>query len=389
MENVRCAVARNVNSLMTASYWEIGRRIFEFEQAGKERAIYGGALISRLSSDLGEQFGRGFSHRNLEQMRLFYQSFPIPQTLSAELQASEDDFLPVTAPPSLAGKTDNLPIPQTLSGELAGGGARALKPLFEVGTAANISDLIRLSRYFSLPWSAYVRLLSVKNTIARNFYETEALRCGWSVRQLDRQINTQFYERLALSKNKVSMLKQGEGAGADVAINTEVTLRDPFVLEFLNLKDQYSESDLEEALIQNIADFLLELGDEFAFVDRQRRLRIDDKWFRVDLLFFHRRLKSLVVVDLKLGKFDNADVGQMNFYLNYARAHWVKPGENPPIGLILCVGKGEAEVHYALDNLQNTILASEYRTVLPDEVRLANEIDRARQRLEDRREEKQ
>ena len=161
--------------------------------------------------------------------------------------------------------------------------------------------LSALAEAFPLPWSAYVRLLSVRNELARQFYETEALRGGWSVRQLERQINSQFYERTALSRKKAAMLeKAGQIAGGDV-LTPEEAIKDPFVLEFLDLKDEYSESDLEDALIQHLADFLLELGDDFAFVGRQRRLRMDDTWFRVDLLFFHRRLKCLLVIDLLCG----------------------------------------------------------------------------------------
>jgi hypothetical protein len=157
------------------------------------------------------------------------------------------------------------------------------------------------------------------------------------------------------------------------------------VLEFLGLKDEYSETELEEGLIQHLTDFLLELGDDFAFLGRQRRLRIDDTWFRVDLLFFHRRLHCLVVIDLKVGKFSYADAGQMHLYLNYAREHWMKEGENPPVGLILCAEKGTAEAHYALDNLPNKVLAAEYQMLLPDEEVIAEELKRSGIRLEERR----
>jgi hypothetical protein len=156
------------------------------------------------------------------------------------------------------------------------------------------------------------------------------------------------------------------------------------VLEFLDIRDEYSESELEAALIQHLADFLLELGDDFAFVGRQRRLRLDDTWFRVDLVFFHRRLKCLVIIDLKVGRFSYADAGQMHLYLNYAREHWMKPGENPPVGLILCAEKGAAEAHYALDNLPNKVLAAEYQMVLPDEATIVRELERTRAELERR-----
>jgi predicted nuclease of restriction endonuclease-like (RecB) superfamily len=238
---------------------------------------------------------------------------------------------------------------------------------------------------FALPWSAYVRLLAVKNPDARAFYETEALRSGWTVRQLDRQISTQLYERVALSQNKAALLEKTEGVEPGDSITPEEAIRDPFVLEFLDLKDQYSESELEGALIQHLTDFLLELGDDFAFLGRQRRLRIDDNWFRIDLIFFHRRLRSLIIIDLKVGKFSYTDAGQMHLYLNYAREHWMKSGENPPVGLILCAEKGAAEAHYALDNLPNKVLAAEYQTILPDEKLIAKELEKSRRELEARK----
>jgi predicted nuclease of restriction endonuclease-like (RecB) superfamily len=348
LEAARHAAARSVNALMTASYWKIGRRIVEFEQSGKGRADYGHAVLKRLSVDLTSRFGRGFSERNLEQMRLFYQAWPaerISQTPSAKSSLPQ----PLLA---LPGESPNLPA---------------------------------LAQAFPLPWSAYVHLLSVKSEAARAFYETEALRCGWSVRQLDRQVNSQLYERIALSRNKAAMLQKAEAAEPGDAITPEQALKDPFVLEFLNLKDEYSESDLENALIQHLADFLLELGDDFAFVGRQRRLRLDDSWFRIDLLFFHRRLHCLLVIDLKIGKFSHADAGQMHMYLNYAREHWMKPGENPPVGLVLCTSKGSNEAHYALEGLPNKVMVAEYQTVLPDARLLEAELDKTRRKLDARR----
>jgi predicted nuclease of restriction endonuclease-like (RecB) superfamily len=335
LDAARTTSARSVNALMTATYWEIGRRIVAFEQRGEKRAEYGEELIRRLARDLAPRFGRGFGWRNLMQMRAFSLAWPATEIL------------------------------QTAS-------AKSL-------------DLPPAAARFPLPWSAYVRLLSVKNPVARAFYETEALRSGWSVRQLDRQIGSQFYERIALSQHKAAMLETAERPDAGDAVTPEEAIKDPFVLEFLDLRDEYSESDLEEALIHHLTEFLLELGDDFAFVGRQRRLRIDDTWFRIDLVFFHRRLRCLVIADLKVGKFSYADAGQMHLYLNYAREHWMKPGENPPVGLILCAEKGAAEAHYALDNLPNKVLAAEYQTVLPDEKLIAEELDRSRVKLEQRR----
>lgn len=179
------------------------------------------------------------------------------------------------------------------------------------------------------------------------------------------------------------MLDKGAEPRPEDAITPEEELKDPFVLEFLDLKDEYSESDLEEALIRHIESFLLELGGDFTFVGRQRRLRIGDQWFRVDLLFFHRRLRCLVIIDLKLGEFTYADAGQMHMYLNYAREHWTYPDENPPVGLILCNKKNEAVAHYALEGLSN-ILAAEYQTALPDEKLLTAELERTRKAIENR-----
>lgn len=332
LNDARRGAARSVNSVMTATYWLVGQRIVQHEQGGKNRADYGTALTAQLSTDLTRRFGRGFSVRNLEQMRRFYQNWPIPQTLSA------------LSEPTISG----------------------------------------LSSHFPLPWSHYVRLMTQENQAARAFYEQEALRGGWSVRQLNRQIDSQFYERIALSKNKAAMLKSGSLAESADVVTPEEEIKDPFVLEFLGLKDQYSESDLEEALIAQLETFLLELGGDFAFIGRQRRLRIGDEWYRVDLLFFHRRLRCLVIVDLKLGKFTHADAGQMHLYLNYAREHWSLADENPPVGLILCTQKDAAVVHYALEGLRNKVLAAEYRTTLPDEKSLAEEIKRTRRLLEDR-----
>jgi predicted nuclease of restriction endonuclease-like (RecB) superfamily len=343
IEEARRVSARNVNAIITATYWEMGRRIVENEQSGRRRAGYGEALLKKLSADLTRQFGRGFSRQNLQQMRQFYRVYP---------------------------STD---IRQTVSGK---SGKRQ--------TPSGTFTLHALQDRFSLSWSAYVRLLSVRNKRARVFYEHEASRGGWSVRQLDRQINSQFYERTALSKNKAAMLKKGARARVADYVTPEEEIKDPYVLEFLDLKDEYSESDLEEALIAHLEHFLLELGGDFAFVGRQKRLRIDDEWYRVDLVFFHRRLRCLVVIDLKIGKLTHADAGQMHMYVNYAREHWTRPDENPPVGLILCAQKGTAMAKYALEGLRNKVLASQYRTVLPDEKLIAEELKRTRKWLEER-----
>jgi predicted nuclease of restriction endonuclease-like (RecB) superfamily len=387
LESARHASARAVNAVMTATYWEIGRRIVEREQGGARRAEYGEELLKRLAADLTARFGRGFSADNLERMRLFYLSYG-PERISAT--ASRKSSVPSSATPSR--NSDLAGISQTPSAELPDdAGAIILQTPSEHPPALTIrqtpsgkSTLATLAARFLLPWSHYVRLLSVENKNARAFYEAEALRGGWTDRQLDRQIDSQFYERTALSRNKAAMLKKGQKRRPADAVTPEEEIKDPFVLEFLDLRDEYSESDLEDALIRRLELFLLELGGDFAFVGRQRRLRVDDEWYRIDLLFFRRRLRCLVIIDLKLGKFTHADAGQMHLYLNYAREHWLCPGENPPVGLILCARKGSAVARYALEGLPNKVLAAEYRTALPAERLLAAEIEETCAALERR-----
>jgi predicted nuclease of restriction endonuclease-like (RecB) superfamily len=335
LEASRHASARAVNTIMTTTYWNVGLRIVELEQGGEERAKYGQQLLKQLSADLSQRFGRGFSADNLEMMRLFYLTYP-----------------------------HDIAISETLSRK---------------------SDQEQLKTRFPLPWSHYVLLMRRARTAeARSFYEAEALRGGWSVRQLDRQIGSQFYERTALSRNKAAMLRKGADVLPEDILTAEEEIKDPFVLEFLGLKDEYSEGDLEEALIRQLENFLLELGGDFAFIGRQRRLRIGTQWFRVDLLFFHRGLRCLIIIDLKIGEFTHADAGQMHLYLNYAREHWTRSDENPPVGLILCAEKDESVARYALEGLPNKVLAAEYRTTLPDEHVLAAELDRTRKILESR-----
>ena len=202
------------------------------------------------------------------------------------------------------------------------------------------------------------------------------------MRQLDRQIQSQFYEHTALSRNKAAMLRKGAIAKPEDAVTPEEEIKEPYLLEFLDLKDEYSETELEAALIAKLEAFLLELGGDFTFVGRQRRLRVGDEWYRIDLLFFHRRLRCLVIIDLKLGKFTHADAGQMHLYVNYAREHWMLPHENPPVGLILCAEKDHAVAKYALEGLPNKVLATEYRTTLPKERLLVEAIEATKRKLE-------
>lgn len=346
LDQARVATARVVNGLMTATYYELGRRIVEFEQSGKERAGYGEELLKRLATDLTAKHGRGFSRQNLQQMRAFYLEWEICQTVSGKLQiqakASSEEGL--QAAPAAAG-------------------------------------LLYTTETFPLPWSHYVRLMTVPNLAGRRFYEDEAIKGGWSVRQLDRQISTQFYERLGGSKQKGKLLAKAQVPQPEDAIEPAQLVRDPYILEFLNLTDEYGESELEEAIIRNLEGFLVELGRGFTFVARQRKIRIDAEWYKIDLLLFHRRLRCLAVIDLKIGPFSHADAGQMNLYLNYAKEHLMEPGENEPVGLILCSEKSDTVVRYAMGGINAKVFASKYLTDLPAEEELRVAIERTRQAL--------
>ncbi len=357
LEQARKGSARVINAFMTAAYWWVGERIVKWEQAGRAQAVYGDELVSRLADDLSTRFGRGFSKSNLYLMRSFHLAYrQIFQTVSGKSR-------------------------QTLK-KAAGATADAASPP-NIQTIP--SQLTTLTIHFPLPWSHYVRLLSVKERDARDFYEAEAIRGGWTVRQLNRQIDSLFYQRTLLSRNKSAMLLKGEKPISTDIVSVEEQVKDPFVLEFLGLEDEYSENQLEESLIRHLESFLLELGGDFTFVGRQKRLRIGHQWFRIDLLFFHRKLRCLVIIDLKTGEFTHADAGQMHLYCNYAAEHWSNTDENPPVGLILCAEKDSAVAHYALDNLPNKILAAEYRTKLPAEKMLIAEVVNTRRMLEGRR----
>ncbi len=343
LEQARRWSARSVNAVLTATYWQIGRRIVEHEQGGKERAEYGEELLHRLTEDLTSKHGRGFSRRNLEQMRAFYLGWEIAQTPSAQFEVR-------VICPAVSERSAKA---QTLS--------------------AQFSPMVSPAM-FPLSWSQYTRLLSVPNPHARAFYESEAIRGGWSVRQLDRQIGTQFYERVVKSKNPLALLARGQLPSPQDAISVDEEIRDPCLLEFLNLKDEYSESELEDALIRHLEWFLLELGAGFTFVARQKRIRVGHKWYRIDLLLYHRVLRCLVVIDLKTGAFTHADAGQMNLYLNYVDEHLLMPGENEPIGLILCTDKDDAVVKYATGGIRARVFASKYLTNLPNAETLRQEI---------------
>ena len=377
--------ARSVNAILTATYWEIGRRIVEFEQQGQQRAEYGDVLLKRLSADLTKRFGRGFGWRNLFQMRGFYLTHQdILSTLPAKsgTAAILQTLSAISFPPTLDVQAAVLP----QMGKLQTASAKSLVPISATPSRKSEIDLAiyleALCHAFPLSWSHYVRLLSVVQPEARKFYEAESLRGGWSVRQLDRQVGTLFYERTALSKNKAKMLAGGTKARPEDAVSVEEEIKNPYVLEFLNLRDDYAESDLEDALVRHLESFLLELGNDFTFVARQKKIRVGKQWYRIDLLLFHRRLRCLFIFDLKLGRFTHADAGQMNLYVNYAAEHLTLEGENPPVGLILCSEHDETVARYSMGNVANKILAAQYKLNLPEPRLLELEIEKTRRLLE-------
>jgi len=312
LQSARQQVVRSVNQTMVLTYFEIGRRLIEEEQQGKERAEYGKQLLKGLSQILTKEYGRGFSIRNLEQMRKFYLIYTKPQTPSAELQ-----------PPN-----------------------------------------------FRLSWSHYLILIRIKKVEERKFYEIESQSNNWSVRELKRQFDSSLYERLVLSRDKKGVKELSE-KGQILNVPKDA-IKEPYVLEFLGLgeKERYSESDLEKAIIDKIEQFLLELGKGFAFVARQKRISFDERHFFIDLVFYNRLLKCFLLIDLKIGDLAHQDVGQMQMYVNYYDREMKLEDENNTIGLILCKEKSELLVEYTLPKSNSQIFASRYETVLPSKKEL-------------------
>ena len=342
IEQGRKAAVRSINTALVSTYWLIGRRIVEFEQKGKERAEYGEATLRRIAEDLTRKFGKGFGFSQMKMIRQFYLAYPgKSRTLSGQSVQSEKG--------------------QTLSGQLSA------------------TDRNDISVRFPLSWSHYCLLVRIDEPVKRDFYETESIRGNWSVRQLDRQIQSMLYERTALSRRKLAVIAKAHEK--PIALKPEDEIKDPYILEFLGLKDEYSESELEEALIRHLEHFLLELGIGFTFIARQKRITLEGTHYRLDLLFYHRVLRCLVAIDLKIGEFTHADAGQMNLYLNYLKDKEKLLAENDPVGIILCTDKKKTVVEYALGGLDNKIFASKYKLRLPDPEVLRAEIELERRRL--------
>jgi predicted nuclease of restriction endonuclease-like (RecB) superfamily len=345
LQNARQQVLRTVNSTMTYTYFEIGRMIVEEEQNGKDRAAYGKQVLKGLSEKLTEEFGKGYSLRNLEQIRQFYFVYSKSETLSRISQIQNA---------------------QTLSAELENEKTQSLSAEF------NNIDFSTLISFFKLTWSHYTFLMRIDDEKERSFYEIESEKYNWSVRELKRQYDSALYTRLALSRDKESVLKLSEEG--QIVEKPKDLIKDPYILEFLGLPElhQYSESQLEQQIINKLEHFLLELGHGFAFVARQQRISFDDKHFYIDLVFYNRVLRSFVLIDLKIGELKHQDLGQMQMYVNYYDREMRLEGENKTIGLVLCQNKSDFVVEYTLPENNEQIFASKYKTILPSKEDLIN-----------------
>jgi predicted nuclease of restriction endonuclease-like (RecB) superfamily len=337
-----------VNTTQVVANWMIGREIVEEEQKGKGRADYGKKLVEGLSARITEDFGPGYSAQNLFYMKQFYLSYP-------ELLEPNQILHAVRGESRKAKDTGYVQIFHAPRGESWQPGR--LHP--------------------NLSWTHYRTLLRVDKSDVRAFYEIESLKNNWSARELERQINSLLYERLAMSKDKKGLMKLAT-KGHDVQQPADV-FKDPMVMEFLGLPEspKLVETDLEQALINNLQTFLLELGKGFAFVARQERLTLDGDHFYIDLVFYHTVLKCYVIIDLKTGKLMHQDLGQLQLYVNYYDRERRTKGDNPTLGLILCADKNDAVVKYTLGPQQEkTIFASRYKLHLPTEAELKAEIRR-------------
>ena len=342
LEQTRSRVARAVNREMVVGYWHIGREIVEHEQGGRRRAAYGEAVLDELSRRLAAEFGRGFDVTNLRKMRQFYRMFEIRDAVRLE---------------SGKGKRD---------------AARLVSGV----------EAIRHEACDDLSWSHYRLLMQVESPRARDWYMREAASQRWSTRQLERQISVLYYERLLASRKKAPVRKEARKKLA--AIAPEEFIRDPYVLDFLNLTDYPAlrESAVEQAIIDNLQGFLLDLGKGFSFVARQKRLRFEEEDFYVDLVFYNYLLRCFVLVDLKVGKLTHQDIGQMDSYVRMFDAHARPPRDNPTIGLILCSRKNEAIARYSVLREGRHIFAAKYVKYLPTEEDLQRELERERRLFE-------
>ena len=360
LESARINIARTVNTTQVVANWLIGREIVEEEQQGKRRAGYGAELLRELAARLKADFGSGYGVDNLELFRRFYLEYP--------------QLLPEVNSDAVRRKSNQSENSETVRRNL---GASV------DGKAAHITNAVRAESWKSgelnpnLSWTHYRTLLRVNRAEARTFYEIEAVRNAWSAREMERQISSLLFDRLAKSRDKKGLMRLAVH-GQEVAQPIDA-LKDPVVLEFLDLPEspRLVESKLEQALIGNLETFLLELGKGFAFVSRQERITLDGDHFYIDLVFYHTVLKCFVLIDLKVGKLTHADLGQIQFYVNYYDRERRTEGDNPTLGLILCPDKNDAVVKYTLGEQQErNIFTSRYQLHLPTVEELENELRR-------------
>jgi len=356
LEQARGNVVRAVNSNMVWAYWLIGREIVEEVQGGEERAEYGKQVIIELSVRLNERYGKGFSEENLQLFRRLYLAYNKRITISYPV--GTESFVEEKAYP-LGTKLVSSPKSSPAGRELVQG----FSP--------------------QLSWSHYRMLMRVENEQARDFYEREAIEGGWSKRTLERQVHTQYYERSLHAQQPEKMIAEGRQLQKVPQTPAEV-LKNPYVLEFLGYPDfaELHESDLERAIINHLQRFLLELGNGFAFVARQKHIRIEEEDRYVDLVFYHCRLKFYLLIDLKLGKLTHADIGQMDGYVRMYDGLFLAADDNPTIGLILCTEKCDTVARYSVLNDRKQIFASKYLPHLPSEEQLKFEIERERRLIE-------
>jgi predicted nuclease of restriction endonuclease-like (RecB) superfamily len=365
LEAARDSVSRTVNSAQVMANWLIGREIIDQEQLGKGRAGYGDELLVNLAAVLRVEYGAGYGVDNLELFRRFYLAYPNLLAIDSELANSD----------AVRRKSDGKSSAQPNSDAVRRKSDVALLAHSRQHVASNNWQPGSLSTQLS--WTHYRRLLRIERPQERSFYEIEAINNAWSARELERQVASLLFDRLAKSRDKKGVMRLAT-QGQEIAQMID-TLKDPMVLEFLDLpvSHRMAESDLETALINNLQSFLLELGKGFAFVSRQERITLDGDHFYVDLVFYHVVLKCYVLIDLKVGKLTHADLGQVQFYANYFDQERVSPGDNPTVGLILCSDKNDAVVKYTLGEQQERkVFANRYQLHLPTVEELQNEIKR-------------
>jgi predicted nuclease of restriction endonuclease-like (RecB) superfamily len=377
LDSAQTHAARSVNTTQVVANWLIGREIVEEQQQGAKRAGYGEKVISNLAADLQKQGRKGYGKASLKFCRQFFLSYPeldggrIGYAVRSQFEHEQETPSILYAPRK---ESTASPIGYALRNQSVPSESTSLIPL--IIEAARTAEWQPGLLHPSLSWTHYRTLMRVSSPHARAFYEIEAIQQNWRARELERQINTLLFERLAKSRDKKGVMKLAT-KGQEVQSPADV-FKDPVVIEFLGLPESHRlvETKVEEALISNLKDFLLELGKGFAFVARQERLTLEGDHFYVDLVFYHTILKCYVLIDIKVRKLTHQDIGQMQLYTNYYDQERLTPGDNPTLGLILCTDQNETAVRYTLGPGQQKIFSSRYQFHLPSEAALAAEIQR-------------